>query len=304
MLHVTNGTSVSLDRTGLGGEILTWMDVLHEGPVPAGLGHAELTHLRGLYLDEVSPGPSSAADTLEARDRTLARFTEHEEVALWFEHDLYDQLQLIQILDWFHGRTSGRTRLSLICIDRYLGSLTGEQLATLWPDRHTITSAEFDLAAEAWRAFRSPDPMDLENLRRRDIGALPFLAGALLRHLQQFPSVENGLARTERQILELVDAGRTNFASLFRADQQREERIFMGDTSFARYVQGLCECRYPLLQDAEGEYSVKPTGRDVLAGRSDHVRLNGINRWLGGVHLAGAEALWRWDEVKQQLVRH
>ena len=133
--------------------------------------------------------------------------------------------------------------------------------------------------------------------------ALPFLAGALLRHLQQFPSVESGLARTERQILDLVDAGRSDFASLFRADQQREERIFMGDASFARYVRSLSECRHPLLRDADG-YSLTPTGREVLAGRADHVRLNGINRWLGGVHLLGAEALWRWDERGQRLVRH
>jgi hypothetical protein len=303
MLHVTNGTSVSLDRTGLGGDILTWVDVLHEGPVPAGLGQSELSRLRGIFLDGVWPGDSPAADALAQRDRTLERFTEHEEVALWFEHDLYDQLQLIQILDWFHGRTSGTTRLSLICVDRYLGSLTGQQLATLWPSRHTVTSAEFDLAAEAWLAFRSPDPMELEHLRHEDTGALPFLAGALLRHLQQFPSVESGLARTERQILDLVDAGRSDFASLFRADQQREERIFMGDASFARYVRSLSECRHPLLRDADG-YSLTPTGREVLAGRADHVRLNGINRWLGGVHLLGAEALWRWDEAGQRLVRH
>jgi hypothetical protein len=122
--------------------------------------------------------------------------------------------------------------------------------------------------------------------------------------LQQFPSVENGLARTERQILQLVDEGRTDFPSLFRADQQREERIFMGDTSFARYVRGLSDCRHPLLQDAEGGYSLTPTGRELLASRADHVRLNGINRWLGGVHLVGAEALWRWDERTQRLARH
>jgi hypothetical protein len=35
-------------------------------------------------------------------------------------------------------------------------------------------------------------------------------------------------------------------------------------------------------------------GRDVLAGRSDHVELNGIDRWMGGVHLT-RRSLWRWD---------
>ena len=50
MLHVTNGESVSLRETGVGGDVLAWIDVLHEGPVPAELGPEELRHLRGLFL--------------------------------------------------------------------------------------------------------------------------------------------------------------------------------------------------------------------------------------------------------------
>ena len=48
------------------------------------------------------------------RDEAIARSHNHEEVVLWFEHDLYDQLQLIQILDWFSHQDLGHTRLSLI----------------------------------------------------------------------------------------------------------------------------------------------------------------------------------------------
>ena len=75
----------------------------------------------------------------------------------------------------------------------------------------------------------------IEYLMWHDPAALPFLAGALERHLEQFPSVENGLARTERQIIELVEQAVRDFPSLFRADQKREERIFMGEAAFRRY---------------------------------------------------------------------
>src|SRR4051794_21312582 len=139
MLHVTNGTSVSLDSSGLGGEILVWADVLHEGPVPSGLGFDELTRLRGKFLDSALPAPDSAVENLLGRDATLSRFAEHQEVTLWFEHDLFDQLQLIQILDWFHEQTNRTTPVNLICIDSYLGHLTGAQLAELWPTRHAVT---------------------------------------------------------------------------------------------------------------------------------------------------------------------
>src|SRR5215468_2177322 len=109
MLHVTNGTSVSLSETGLPGEILAWCDVLHEGPVPAGVDDAELCRVRTGFLN--------AGDDLERRDRI---FAESDEVVLWFEHDLYDQLQLIQILDRCRRMAK---RASLISVNRYLGPM-------------------------------------------------------------------------------------------------------------------------------------------------------------------------------------
>src|SRR5207248_12357 len=152
---------------------------------------------------------------------------------LWFEHDLYDQLQLIQILDRFRH---SRSRLSLISTDRYLGRMTGDELAALWPSRHKVVAAEVELATEAWRAFRSSDPMDVQALLSRNTSALPFLEGALRRHLQQFPSVSNGLSRTEYQILRLLADRPHPFHTLFPAEQAMEERIFMGDVSLMRYV--------------------------------------------------------------------
>jgi len=36
-------------------------------------------------------------------------------------------------------------------------------------------------------------------------------------------------------------------------------------------------------------------GRAVLEGKRDAVEINGIDRWLGGVHLVVGQ-VWRWDE--------
>ena len=33
----------------------------------------------------------------------------------------------------------------------------------------------------------------------------------------------------------------------------------------------------------------------IIDGRDDWVRIRGIDRWLGGIHLQGVEAAWRWD---------
>jgi hypothetical protein len=44
-------------------------------------------------------------------------------------------------------------------------------------------------------------------------------------------------------------------------------------------------------------------GAQVLAGQADQVALNGIDRWIGGVHLHGNHVPWRWDDGTEALVR-
>ena len=43
-------------------------------------------------------------------------------------------------------------------------------------------------------------------------------------------------------------------------------------------------------------------GRRVLEGAEDHVALNGVERWIGGVHLVGREVPWRWDDGVEAVV--
>ena len=190
MLHVTNGESVSIRDTGLPGRVLCWMDVLTEGPVPRGLSLRELSRVRERFIIEFFSLPSAEVSFAE-RDRTIGEFRDHEEVVLWFEHDLFDQLQLIQILDWFSSQDLGAVRLALICHDSYLGPMRAEQLTPLFETRHTVTAAELKTARAAWAAFCSPEPLGLAALLDQDTSALPFLRAAVLRHLQQFPALRN-----------------------------------------------------------------------------------------------------------------
>ena len=43
-------------------------------------------------------------------------------------------------------------------------------------------------------------------------------------------------------------------------------------------------------------------GKRVLAAEADFVQANGIDRWIGGVRLAGDEARWRWDEGLEAIM--
>src|SRR5215510_14182507 len=105
--------------------VLVWLDPLHEGPVPADLSLEALSEVRAAYL--------GVGGDLKRRDEQLRRYPDHDEVVLWFEHDLFDQLQLIQLLDFFCEHRPAR--LSLIGVSDYLGTLRPDQLAALFPAR-------------------------------------------------------------------------------------------------------------------------------------------------------------------------
>ncbi len=302
MLHIVNGDSVGLAETGLKGDVIAWRDSLHEGPVPAELPLDVLSRERASFLAKaLDLDRAKTRRQFASRDRALSGYSKHEEITLWFEDDLYDQLQLIQVLDWFGHANPPSARLTLVQAEVPLGPMGSDELNDRFAARRRVTRPQLQLAVRAWKAFRSPDPRPLAKLAVRGAAALPFLGAALLRHLEEFPSVENGLARTERQILEILLTGPRPFAPLFRAAQRREERPYLGDSWLAWHLRRLARCEEPLVAERSGAWAILETGARVLSGDVDQVRLNGTNRWLGGVELRGIGPVWRWNAAEHSL---
>jgi hypothetical protein len=163
-------------------------------------------------------------------------------------------------------------------------------------------------AGEAWSAFAAPDPTALARVAADERPSLPWLAAALQRHLEQFPSTRDGLGRTERTILTLLADGARPRSELFRAAQALEPTPFMGDLIFWSYLDDLGRGAEPLVA-ADGDGArLTPAGRDVLDGRRDAIDARGIDRWLGGVHAQSPPAphrqpVWRWDPGARRVER-
>ena len=316
MLHITNGDSVAvtLRQTSIGGEVAIQADVLHEGPVLADASPTEWRETRARYLaDQGYAAYGEALERLVEWDAALHAARSHDEVVLWFEHDLFDQLILLRLLSWFSTQGAGSARLSLVSVNGYpgfirfngLGQLTAAQLETLFPGRRAVTPDQLRLGHDAWRRFGAADPRPFAALLGADTRVLPFLNAAVRRALEEYPSTLNGLARTEHQALAALAAGAGDLVSAFLSTQQMEHDVFMGDASFFHLVRGMADAPLPLVQlePAPGHgpdrqpAALTALGREVLAGRADHARLNGIDRWVGAVHLRGRAPAWRWDAV-------
>jgi hypothetical protein len=329
VLHITNGDSaVNRMRTGgITGEVIPWRDVLHEGPVPKELGLEQLSETRAQWLASQGLGAlEQIATQFKERDDFLRRHTDYDEVTLWFEWDLYDQLQLIQILDFLadsteEDRAETGTRLSIVSFEGYLGNLDPGLFAELFESRKPVTDDMLQAGRRAWNSFRSSDPRDLERIAREGNPQLEFLDLTLWRHLEELPSTRNGLSRSESQILESVAQGPLVFHEIFKRVANREERIFCGDAITALYIERMSLTREPLIAYTSGdridaprteddsrafrnaEMCLTSAGREVLGAERDWVTMGGSDRWLGGAHLEGPRAEWRWNPDTRTVIQ-
>ena len=119
-LHISNGDATDVPGTGLAQRVIYWRDILHEGPVPA-VAPAELRRIRVSYLAECQDvEPAQAMRQFTERDEALEAGRDGEYV-LWFEADLYDQLQLTEILARLTGLGVPAGHITLICIGEHPG---------------------------------------------------------------------------------------------------------------------------------------------------------------------------------------
>ena len=320
-LHVANGTCTTriIEAAGIPGARSIWADPLYEGPVPGGATDDELLEARRRF----HAGAEAARDPVNDMRRWRSVIEAHDaydELVLWYEHDLFDQLNLIQLLSWLRGRLPSHTPVSLVSINAFpghaefkgLGELSPDELASLFDTRRPITDREYAVADDAWQAFRATTPEPLDALRAAGTAVLPYLAPALDRFVQEYPAVGDGLSRSERRLLSLAADRPVSLRAVFPRMHDGEEVYYITDVSLAELATTLSRTSPPLLTIADneggGRWSLNQTvalteaGREVLAGRRDRVAC-GIDRWLGGVHLQNSGDMWRWDDMRRRTVR-
>jgi hypothetical protein len=316
IVHVCNGdaTADTLSLADLPGEIRVWADALDQGPALP-VSDEEHWRVRGEFW--AARGIPDAAARLAAWDRGVDEAAAAEELILWFEHDLFDQLALIRLLARL-ARRGLPQQLTIVSIDRHpevpsftgLGQLKPEQLAELWPRRTPLSRDAIDEAITAWIAVTASDPRALPFLTRR-IKAMPFLAGALERQLEELPDPQSGLSRTERQVLAAVARGVGAAGEIMAAVQAIDPRYPITDLHLHATLQTLGRCGFleraptaPASAAAlrEVHVTVTPLGRQALAGAVDRVHEAGIDDWRGGVRLAGRGPVWRWDGPQRKLI--
>ena len=210
-LHITNGNSLTdnLKEFDYEGEILTWQEMLCEGPTIAKIDSQEFFDIRRKFLNDrydISVNEEELKEELSKLDDV----SQYTEIVLWFEYDLYCHINMIGVLNLLHQKKI-RLPLYLVCSGRIAGEkglfglseLTPDQLLQHYNDKVQLTEEDKELAISLWRTYCGHD----HNIFKPYIvktSSFKYLSNCLKAHLNRFPNALNGLDTIEQNILEIV----------------------------------------------------------------------------------------------------
>ena len=304
-----NDIEHSLRIAGFSGSFQMFDDPMVMGPVPA-LPEDDYWALRAAYGQQAfGLSPQDAAKRQAVQRQALGRLNAGSDLVLWCEGDAYDQLFLIRVLA---SLPTLPRRLELIEItqvpgvERFIGigQLAPDLLAWLWPQRRALGEDALAVAREAWAAYTAPTPTAWARLAARHHPALPLLAPALARQLQELPGAVDGLGLTQRLVLRiLADHGALPAGKVFGLLMMRYEPLpFLGDLMFHVLLQPLINASQPLLNEGPGanwpqrQLRLTALGERVLLGQANWLDHQPAERWVGGVSIVSGEPSWVVDD--------
>ncbi len=324
-LHVANGhsTTGTIREAGIPGLLSIWADPLHEGPVPGDVSDEELIDVRARHLaSELSPGPSATDIAHELRQWRAAIEDDdgYGELVLWFEHDLFDQLNLIQALDWIGRRRPLAKPVSLICIDSFpghpqfkgLGELTASRAgvalsARKRDQRCAIRSGRAGVAGVS--VARSARARRLRSWRHGRVAVSRAGVDAASRGI---PVDARRAVPHRTPALVVAAAGYLDIWKAFVSLHEDETAFYIADGSFWAIAEALAAAQPPLASIEitsrepgrlpSGTMALTDIGRSILGGHADRVSECGFDRWFGGVHLTTPGRIARWDHAQGRIV--
>ncbi|SHH61664.1 DUF1835 domain-containing protein [Winogradskyella jejuensis] len=278
-LHITNGDSLTnyLRELDFEDDILTWREMLCEGPTVPLIDSDEFYNTRKNFLSEFYDVEISKYNLKESIS-LLDNIDDYDEVNLWFEYDLFCHINLLAVISLLHQKEINKP-LYLICSGRVegekelkgLAELSPNQLKNHYKNKIKLTASDIDLAVALWRTYCGKDhnifkPYIVEN------SSFKYLTNCLKAHLERFPNQKNGLCTIEENILKLI-----------KNKDIKSEHHLLGNCLNHQGFYGFGEIQYRRMLDKLSDfYDVTDNG--VKLNRKGHEALIGEHNYASEIY--------------------
>ncbi len=211
ILHITNGNNMTayLKELDFKGDFLTWQEMLCEGPTETIIDTSSFINKRKEFLIEFYDIEINEHEYL-SEIRKLDHPENFSEIVLWFEYDLFCQINLIAVISLLEQKHV-KLPLYLVCSGRIKGEknlkglteLSHGQLFSHYDKKMKLTHEDIDFAISVWEAYCGKDHNILKYYITKKT-SFKYLTNCLKAHLERFPKLKNGLDIMEENILTII----------------------------------------------------------------------------------------------------
>ncbi len=251
ILHITNGDSTTgfLQSLNFKGDFITWREMLCEGKTSIDVGSEKFWKTRFDFLKSSYKVSKRVFVDLTLKEyRSLCQKKNQKEIVLWFEHDLFCQINMIALISWLKRYRKGQ-KISLVCSGDVegnkkrlgLGELNKEQLLQHYKDRVELSQDDIEQADYIWQLYCSDCPLRLETVYKFNKNTpFKYLRDAIEMHLKRFPSIENGLNAVENYIIQTADKTHPTSKNQLVGNLLKNQEVYgFGDMQYFQKIEKL-----------------------------------------------------------------
>ncbi|WP_029036082.1 hypothetical protein [Salinimicrobium xinjiangense] len=214
LLHITNGDDLSekIVEMELPGDVITWREMLCEGPSSMDVGDEGFVLLRKTFLlEKYKVSEEKYQEEFLEELVKLAAINGYDEVVLWFEFDLFSHMNMLALISFLlQNKKNGP--FSLVCSRKLKGEeemtplsqLSGKQLKEHYKHRIPLNDEDIQTAQLIWELYCSKNPKRLASEIKKTTN-FEYLSSCIRAHIERFPSVNTGINSLEKNVLKLID---------------------------------------------------------------------------------------------------
>jgi Domain of unknown function (DUF1835) len=277
-------------------------DLLSCGPAPATADLGVWRSARERYMREIygeSPHFSFGGYAASGLLMNAERLSRERAIAVWAGLGLPEQLLLVWVIFLFDQLELNLSKLAIFQFETLrptqnvlsLGELSPEDIRGYKPAPHQLSPEEADELRRLWKVYTSDDPADLARYAAGS-SAMPIAHRAVRELLYRYPDVRSGLGVWDECLLRHTLDNGPRAVRVIGHTLGSMSLDWQGDMHLFRRLVGMAGVRSPLISLTGSHESMRGCevrltsfGHDVLAGNANTVHENGIDDWIGGVHL-------------------
>ena len=288
VLHITNGDSFTqkLKSLKLGGDIITWREMLCEGKTLNNVGSESFWKARfDFFSKNYKVSKANFIEKTLKEYRSLCNHKSQDQIVLWFEYDLFCQVNMLAVISWLkthrpyadvHLVCSGKTKTEVQL--KGLSEISNEAILELYEDKIWLSRNDIEFADYVWQLYCSDNPIRLENLSDYSNYQFQYLADAIAAHLKRFPSIKNGLNSIENNVLSLANTKPSSKKALMKSILSNQGFYGFGDSQYMRMIQNM----KPLFTSFS-PVKLSKKGLQILEGKTSYYQeIRDSEAYLGG----------------------